>query len=156
MVHICKTAPYEIGVWAYDGDGNLWQNTAIQFRQTLICNYIYDVRTADGEKMVVYVPFGGLTKFMMSFGNRNDTPCMAVLKPEFAKILEDICHEQCSFVHVGFSVDASETVHIHLQAYDVMHQCEDANKWDIPLAKFDEIFDFTEQRTAKAVPGNEG
>ena len=156
MVHICKTAPYEIGVWAYDGDGNLWQNTAIQFRQTLICNYIYDVRTADGEKMVVYVPFGGLTKFMVSFGNRNDTPCMAVLKPEFAKILEDICHEQCSFVHVGFSVDASETVHIHLQAYDVMHQCEDANKWDIPLAKFDEIFDFTEQRTAKAVPGNEG
>ena len=155
-VHICKTASYAVGVWAYDGDGNLWQNTAIQFRQTLICNYIYDVRTADGEKMVVYVPLGGLTRFMVSFGNQNDTPCMAVLKPEFAKILEDICHEQCSFVHVGFSVDASETVHIHLQAYDVMRQREDANKWDIPLAKFDEIFDFTEQRTAKAVPGDEG
>ncbi len=44
----------------------------------------------------------------------------------------------------------------HLQAYDVMHQCEDANKWDIPLASLMRFFDFTEQRTAKAVPGNEG
>lgn len=147
-VNICKTAPYSIGVCAYDEAGNLWENTAIHFRQELVCNHIYYAKTEDGQRLVIYTATGGLQKFVIHFGDKDKAPYIVNLKPEFVKQIEKICRDTCSLVQVGFWVNASEIVHLHIQAYDIDNRCEGTQQWDVALAKFDEIFE-------KVVPDDE-
>lgn len=148
-VNICKTAPYSIGVCAYDSDGNLWKNTAIHFRQELICNHTYYARTEDEQRLIVYASMGGLKRFIVSFENQDEKTYMAILKPAYLANLENICCNMDALVQVGFLVDVSEIVHLCIQSYDIMKQSVGTQKWDIPLGKFDEIFEFTESKVEK-------
>lgn len=144
IIGIRNTAAYSIGVWAYDINKNVCLNYAIRYKQDIEFNKVYYARgSVDNEIFVIQAISGGFDKFLVNFSHDDRTACFALAKEEFARKLENVVKNQYRTAVVGFSVDQSGVVSIHVHDYDVLKGEIGEEDHVVELTKFGELFEVT-------------
>lgn len=139
-IRIRNTAPYSIGVCASDGNAisltyGLYLNQDIEF------NHVYFQRYASGDYVVLLSLSGGIERFIINTHDDKRAALIVYPKPEFRERLSRAITNQDGTVVVGFSLDSSGVLSLHIHDYDVAESkiSEDGRK--IELTNFRELFD---------------
>lgn len=144
VIGIRNTAAYSIGVWAYDINKNVCLNYAIRYKQDIEFNKVYYARgSVDNEVFVIQAISGGFDKFLVNFGHDDRTACFALAREEFAKKLANVVKNQYHTAVVGFSIDPSGVVSIHVHDYDVLKGEIGEEDHEVELTKFGDLFEVT-------------
>lgn len=144
ILGICNVAPYAIGIWAYDIDRKVCLNYAINYRQEVDADKVYYARGGvDDEIFVVQAISGNIDRFLVNFSTDDRTACFAYAKDAFAKKLENVIQNQYKTAVVGFSVDASGIVSIHVRDYDILEGKISEKDNVIELTRFGDLFEVT-------------
>ncbi len=144
VIGIRNTAAYSIGVWAYDINKKVCLNYAIRYKQDIEFHKVYYARgSVDNEIFVIQAISGGFDKFLVNFGHDDRTACFALAKEEFAKKLANVVKNQYHTAVVGFSIDPSGVVSIHVHDYDVLKGVIGEEDHEVELTKFGDLFEVT-------------
>lgn len=144
VIGIRNTASFSIGVWAYDMNKKLCLNYAIRYKQEIEFDTIYYARgSEDGEIFVIQTISGGFDKFLVNFSLDDRTACFALLKEEFAGKLAHVVTNQYHMAVVGFSLDSSGVVSLHIRDYDLMEGTIGQEDHVVELTKFNQLFEVT-------------
>lgn len=154
VIGIRNTASYSIGVWAYDGNGKVCPNYAIRYKQDIAFNEVYYARgSRDNEIFVIQAISGGFDKFLVNFGHDDRTACFALAKKKFSQKLSNVVKNQYHTAVVGFSVDPSGVVSIHVHDYDILTGTIGEEDHEVELTRFGELFEVTKVGTMR--PGGD-
>ena len=140
MIRIRNTAPYSIGVCADAGNGisltyGLYLNQDIEF------NKVYFQRDVHGDYVVLLSLSGGIRRFIINTHDDKRSALIVYPKPEFQnKLKKVITNQDCTAV-VGFSLDSSGVLSLHIHDYDLI-SCQISDRGEkIELTNFKELFD---------------
>ena len=119
-------------------------NYAIRYKQEIEFDTIYYARgSEDGEIFVIQTISGGFDKFLVNFSLDDRTACFALLKEEFAGKLAHVVTNQYHMAVVGFSLDSSGVVSLHIRDYDLMEGTIGQEDHVVELTKFNQLFEVT-------------
>ena len=118
LISIRRTANFSIGIYAYRSDNVLAKHYAIKYRQDLEYNKIYYTLDAKGNDVPYFTPSGKLDKFLVNFSDNEELAFGAHPRVELADKLKNVVNNQYMMAAVGFSVDATDSVTIHVFDYD--------------------------------------
>ena len=118
LISIRRTANFSIGIYAYRSDNVLAKHYAIKYRQDLEYNKIYYAVDAKGNDVPYFTPSGKLDKFLVNFSDNEELAFGAHPRVELAQNLRNVVHNQYMMAAVGFSVDATDSITIHIFDYD--------------------------------------
>ncbi len=118
LISIRRTANFSIGIYAYRSDNVLAKHYAIKYRQDLEYNKIYYTIDAKGNDVPYFTPSGKLDKFLVNFSDNEELAFGAHPRVELADKLKNVVNNQYMMAAVGFSVDATDSVTIHVFDYD--------------------------------------
>ncbi len=142
MIYIRKTANFSIGIYAYQGNNVLAKHYAIKYRQDLEYDKIYYAVDAKGNDVPYFTPSGNLDKFLVNFSENEDLAFGAHPRPELAGKLRNVVQNQYMMAAVGFSVDATDSITIHIFDYDwATHQRSDEAVKSVKLSTIKTMFD---------------
>lgn len=148
VIGIRMTAPYSIGICVKEKDQvclsyGLRYNQDIAFEQTYFQN-----SAVDGEPIVILSMQGKIDKFLLNYGEDDRAAIIAYPRKEFQDRLDHAINEYGTVV-VGFSVDASGILSLHIHDYDIMEEKIVGERQVIELTSFCDLFDT--QRVEKAI-----
>lgn len=142
VIGIRSTADFSIGMWAYDIDKRICMNYAIRYKQEIEVNKVYYARSSiDGEVFVIQAISGGFDKFLINLGSDDKLANFGLLKEKFAKKLSNVVTNQYHTAVVGFSLDPSNVVSVHVRDYDLMKGRISDDDHVIELTKFNDLFE---------------
>ncbi len=142
VIGIRSTADFSIGMWAYDIDKRICMNYAIRYKQEIEVNTVYYARSSvDGEIFVIQAISGGFDKFLINLGSDDKLANFGLLKEKFAKKLSNVVTNQYHTAVVGFSVDPSNVVSVHVRDYDLMRGAISDEDHVIELTRFNDLFE---------------
>lgn len=139
-IRIRNTAPYSIGVCAGDGKGisltyGLYLNQDIEF------NKVYFQRDAQGDYVVLLSLSGGINRFIINTHDDKRAALIVYPKPEFRERLGKAIMNQDGTAAVGFSLDSSGVLSLHIHDYDIIENKISRSGRKIELTSFRELFD---------------
>lgn len=143
VVGIRQTAPYSIGVFARSASGEACRDYAFRYKEDIEFGRAYfPVSPADGRRIVTFVASNSISRFVINMGHDEQTAIVVPLKEEFKRRLENVVKNEYRTAVIGFSLDPSEVVSVHICEYDLL---EDQLGEDhvIELTRFDELFELT-------------
>ncbi len=143
VVGIRQTAPYSIGVFARSASGEVCRDYAFRYKEDIEFDRAYfPVSPADGRRIVTFVASNSISRFVINMGHDEQTAIVVPLKEEFKRRLENVVKNEYRTAVIGFSLDPSEVVSVHICEYDLL---EDQLGEDhvIELTRFDELFELT-------------
>ncbi len=142
VIGIRNTADFSIGMWAYDIDKRVCMNYAIRYKQEIDVNTVYYARSSvDGEVFVIQAISGGFDKFLINLGSDDKLANFGLLKDQFANKLSNVVTNQYHTAVVGFSLDPSNVVSVHVRDYDLMKGAISDEDHVIELTKFNDLFE---------------
>ena len=142
VIGIRSTADFSIGMWAYDINKRICMNYAIRYKQEIEVNTVYYARSSvDGEIFVIQAISGGFDKFLINLGSDDRLANFGLLKEKFAKKLSNVVTNQYHTAVVGFSVDPSNVVSVHVRDYDLMQGVISDEDHVVELTKFNDLFE---------------
>lgn len=145
VIGIRQTAPYSIGVFARDPSGNPCLDYAFCYKEDIEFNRAYfPVSAADGHRIVTFIASNAISQFVINMGHDERTAIIVPLKEEFRRRLENVVENEYRTAVVGFSLDPSEVVSVHIQEYDLLEDRLEGEDHVIELTKFGELFDLTQ------------
>lgn len=118
LISIRRTAAFSIGIYAYQGDNTVAKHYAIRYRQDLEFDKIYLAVDADGNDVPYFTPSGKLDKFLVNFSDDEELAFGATPRTELAENLQNVVKNRYMMAAVGFSVDSSDLITIHIFDYD--------------------------------------
>lgn len=143
-IGIKNTAPYSIGVWAYDVNKEICMNYAIRYKQDVEPNKVYYARGSVDNEIFRFQALGGsIDKFLVNLGHDDRTACFALAKKQFAKKLANVVTNKYRMAVIGFSVDQSGIMSLHVFDYDIMKDEIGPEAKKIELTSFSELFEIT-------------
>lgn len=143
-VGIRKTAPFSIGVWAVTSDRKVSFNYAIRYKQDIEADKVYYARGIKDDAIRAFLALSGrIDKFLINLSDNDSTACQALVKEEYAKKMEDMIKSKGKTAAIGFSINQSDVVSIHVFDYDVMNKKVGTEINRIQLTKFRELFEIT-------------
>lgn len=99
--------------------------------------------TETGELDIVFVAAGGVREFVINMGHERETALRVPLREEFRNKLIGLITNQYKTAVIGFSMDSSEVLRVHVNEYDLFKQKFSDKIKTIELAKFSELFEIT-------------
>lgn len=152
VIRIRNTAPYSIGIRVKKGKGNsltygLYQNQDIEF------NRVYFQRERDsaekdskekdskGKYVVILSVSGGIEGFIIDTYGDKRVAFGVYPKPEFRERLSKAIMSKNGTVVVGFSLDSSGVLSLHIHEYDIFEDKISEEGRKIELTSFRELFD---------------
>ena len=143
IIGIRNTAPYSIGLGiASDAEsGEDAINYAIRYRQEIEFNKVYYPKDIDGEEFPVFSALGGFKELIINMGSSDKTALVAPVREKFRDRLSGIINNQYGTAVIGFSMDSSETLSIHVHDYDLLENKKGPEKSVIELSSFKELFE---------------
>ena len=121
VISIKCTAPYSVGIYAKRADGKVSRNFAISLRQDIEYGHPYFQCFDNGEKMIFFVPNGAISSLIINTGADLQGTIRAPIRDEFRERLQNLVTGMYKAAHVGFSLDQSEVLSIHVEEYDFVH-----------------------------------
>lgn len=140
VVSIKSTAPYSVGIYAKSGDGKVCTNFAIQLRSEIDYNQPYYQCDSEGRAMTFFVPNGGISSLIINTGTDKRGIIRAPIKENFKKKLENLVTGPYKIAHVGFSLDQSEVLSIHIQECDYSQNKVGPEK-KVELSRFNDLLE---------------
>lgn len=144
IIGIRNTAPYSIGIMSYDiNTGAVALCYAINYKQDINFGEVYYPVGTDGNKFLIRSLAGGVEKFIVNFGYDDKTAFAAIPKDEFARKLTNVIKGKYRIALVGFSLDSSGIISIHIHDYDPIEDKIDEEDNVIELTRLNELFKIT-------------
>lgn len=142
IIGIRNTASYSIGVWAYDANKRVCPNYAIRYKQDIEFNKVYYARgSVDNEIIVIQAISGGFDRFLVNFGHYDKTAMVALAKEKFSRKLMNVVQNQYHTAVVGFSIDSSGVVSLHIHDYDMQEGTIGEEDHVVELTKLGDLFE---------------
>ncbi len=118
LISIRRTANFSIGIYAYRSDNALAKHYAIKYRQDLEYDRIYHTLDSKGNDIPYFTPSGNLDKFLVNFSDNEELAFGAHPRTELAEKLKNVVSNNYMMAAVGFSVDATDKITIHVYDYN--------------------------------------
>lgn len=146
VIGIKNTAPYSIGIWSVNPMTKQKSlNYAIKYKQDIEFDTIYRANGIDGKPHVIVASSGSIDKFLINFSLDDRGAHCELLKPEYAKKLTNIITNISRTAVVGFSLDSSGVVTIHVFDYDIFNEpAISKESVSIELASMADMFEVVE------------
>ena len=151
LISIRNTAPYSIGICVKDTNGEILLNYAFRYNQDIKFKETYFPMGEDQKLIIIFTSSGGFSKFIINKKDNDKTALIVPVKEEFQEKLSNIIQNEYGTAVVGFSLDASGIVSIHVHDYDLLEDKMDPEGHTIELSRFNDLFDLT--KVEKAVKG---
>lgn len=140
VVAIRNTAPFSIGLPSVDTDGTDRVDYAITYKQDVEYGKLYFPTDSETGKPVRYLATAGsLSRLVINRGNDEDTLKILTLREEYAKRLSAVAGAM-ETVALGFSMDSSGVLSLHIREYDLQSPEPKQNGRTIELGKCSELF----------------
>ncbi len=140
-IELCNVANIGIGMYAiYNETGEIFKRYAINFMQEYIPDKVYFAKDEIGE--IAPMMLTKLDKFLLNFNKNADAGFPMHPKLMFAEKLNQVKHNP--IVAVGFSIDNSEKISVHIYNYntDPEHRGPDSKPIaSIKLSTYKESFE---------------
>ncbi len=150
IIGIRNTASYSIGVWAYNANKQVCPNYAIRYKQDIVFDKVYFARgSVDNEIIVIQAISGGFDRFLVNFGHHDKTAMVALAKEEFSRKLANVVQNQYHTAVVGFSLDSSGVVSLHIHDYDMLEGRIGEEDHVVELTRLGDLFEVTTAGTGK-------
>ena len=150
IIGIRNTASYSIGVWAYNANKQVCPNYAIRYKQDIVFDKVYFARgSVDNEIIVIQAISGGFDRFLVNFGHHDKTAMVALAKEEFSRKLANVVQNQYHTAVVGFSLDSSGVVSLHIHDYDMLEGRIGEEDHVVELTRLGDLFEVTTAETGK-------
>ena len=146
IVGIRQTAPYSIALYQTGQDGNPEVNYAFRYRADIKYDIPYFPSYENGQPVIVFMASGGVKEFVINMGHEKETALRVPLREEFRSKLLGLITNQYKTAAIGFSLDSSEILRVHVHEYDLLKQKFTEKGKLIELAKFSDLFDITAVR----------
>ena len=145
VIAIHNTAPYSIGFPKYR-DENGKADYAFRLREDIVYGQVYYPHyEKDADRPIVYFVGGVPETFVVNTGMTDETAVTVRLKKEFAARLQELVHcadERYQTALIGFSLDSSGVLSLHVQAYDPVRKTAEGEDHEIVLDSVKNLFDF--------------
>lgn len=143
VITIRNTAPYSIGIFGRDADGKPCIDYAFTYKQEIVFDQPYFPLDKESGKVIRYlVTSGRISRFIINRGSDDATAMVVPVKPDFAGRLEHVVSSPFWTAAIGFSLDASGVLSIHIRDYD-MHTQTMGEDHKVELTRFSELFALT-------------
>lgn len=143
IIGIRNTAPYSIGVKSYDiSTGSVALIYAINYKQDIEFGRVYYPMGTDGNKFMIRSLSRSFDEFIVNFGPDDKTAFVAIPKDEFVNRLRNIIKGQYCIALIGFSMDNSGIISVHIRDYDPIKDTLD-EEHTIELTRLNELFKIT-------------
>ena len=136
-VAICHTAAFSLGLVAKDDAGQERMDRAITCRQAVEHGKVYFPSDEDGKPLRYVMSRGCLSRLALGVGSARTH--VRHLRPEFVGRLATLV-EPMSIVALGFSLDASSEVTLHIRDYPLERSEPARTGKNILLGKVTELF----------------
>lgn len=146
IVGIRQTAPYSIALFQIGQDGKPEIHYAFRYKEDIEYGIPYFPEDQNGRPVLVFMASGGVRELVINMGHGDETALRVPLKEEFGNKLTDLISNKYRTAVIGFSLDPSEILRIHVREYDLLSHCFQGNDHVRELAKFSEMFDTTAVR----------
>lgn len=143
IIGIRNTAPYSIGVLSYNEKGEIAYKYAIKYKQDIDYGKVYYSLGSDNNYFIIRAVNGGFNKFLVNFGYDDKTAFVALAKREFARKLSNIINNQHHTAVVGFSIDSSGVLSLHIKFYDPFENKIDNKDHIVELTRLKDLFEVT-------------
>ena len=150
IISIRNTAPYSIGIPGMVGDKPSL-NYAIRYKQEIVYDKVYFPCGKEDGKPVPYFIGSTLKHFVINRGGDDRTAIIVPLKEQFVKELKDLvayADDQYLTAILGFSMDSSGILSLHVRAYNLITGEADPKDNVIVLDSFNNIFGVSQVRYA--------
>ena len=118
VIRIRSTAPYSVGICAYDGAQETC-DYAFKLGQVLRFGEPYYPRHTDGKPVLYLLPDGSLSEIVSSVGDEPEKTRVGKIRREYAELLRGLLRDPANnLAAVGFSIDSSGVLSIHVREYD--------------------------------------
>lgn len=151
IINIINTADFSIGLYSYLSN-KLYYNYAIKYKQKIEFEKVYYLTDSNTDKLIFKSLSGGIEKFIVNFSLDDDFAKEATPKKEFINKLKNITKSKHKTFAIGFSMDTSGIISLHICDYNIENDSFDNCERVIELAKFNDLFD---EKTFKGVNINE-
>lgn len=143
IIGIRNTAPYSIGVKSHDvSTGSVALIYAINYKQDIQFGQVYYPVGTDGNKFMIRSLSRSFDEFIVNFGPDDKTAFVAIPKDEFAQKLKNIIKGQYCIALIGFSMDTSGIISVHIHDYNPITDTL-GDEHIIELTKLNELFKVT-------------
>ncbi len=143
IIGIRNTAPYSIGVKSHDvSSGSVALIYAINYKQDIKFGQVYYPIGTDGNKFMIRSLSRSFDEFIVNFGPDDKTAFVAIPKDEFADKLKNIIKGHYCIALIGFSMDTSGILSVHIHDYDPITE-HLGEEHIIELTKLNELFKVT-------------
>ncbi|MCD8361700.1 MAG: Hsp70 family protein [Lachnospiraceae bacterium] len=141
-IGIRQTAPYSVGIFEMDMDGNPCLDYAFRYKEDIEFNKAYyPVNSADGQMIITFFASNAISSFVINMGHDERTAIVVPLKEEFKQRLQNIVNNEYRTAVVGFSLDSSEVLSIHIREYNLLEGKMGEDDRVIELSRFGELFE---------------
>ena len=139
-IRIRNTAPFSIGIAAQSGS-EYCTAYALRYNQDIEFNKEYIQSDNKGNPVTILSTSGSLNRFIINMQNDERAAFVVGSKYEYQKKLKQAVEDPSSPVVIGFSIDASGVLTLHVHSYDIVEDrvSEKSNK--IELSSFRNLFD---------------
>lgn len=143
-IRIKQTAPYSIGLFQTDLDGNPCLDYAFTYKQDIEYKKPYfPLDPETGEPVPTFIADDSIDKFVYNSGHTDATAIVVPLKAHIREKLTNIVKNQYRTAVIGFSMDSSEVVSIHVREYDLLtNEVSDVDNV-IELTRYNDMFEMT-------------
>lgn len=139
IIGIRQTAPYGIGMYN-DTISNPEVYYAFRYKQDIEYDTPYYIKGADQEPMVFVFASNSVDRFAINMNHGDETALGMRLAAEFRDELSNLIDNKYKTAIVGFSLDTSEVLRMHLKEFDLGTGNYVGDDKIIELAKFSELF----------------
>ena len=145
VISIRSTAPYSIGLVGMK-NGVKYNDFAIRYKQDIEYNHPYFVCVKEGGHPRLYFLSGKIDSFVINNGEDERTAIEVYLKDNLRKKLQDIADfadAQYQTAYIGFSLDSSGIVSIHIRPYNLFEKKAGETDHQIVLDSYSNMFSLT-------------
>ncbi len=144
QIRIRQTAPYSIGLYQTDVDGRPCLDYAFRYREDIEFNTPYfPIDKNTGEMIPTFIAEDTIDKFVYNPERNKETALVLPLKAEIKKRLTNVVKNRYRTAVIGFSMDSSEVVSIHIKEYDLLTNEVSKEDHVIELTRYNDMFEST-------------
>ncbi len=151
-IRIRNTAPFSIGVAAKNLDGKYIKAFGLKYNQDIEFNKEYRQKDDAGNDQIIVSSGGYIDKLLINMQEDDRATLVMIPKPEFTKKLSRAIKNPSQAAVVGFSLDSSGVISLHIHQLDIIENKVSKEKHTIELTSFNELFGV--QQMERAFPND--
>lgn len=145
IIGISNTAPYSIGIYANDRGRDVF-DFAFRYRDVISFDKPYFPMGSDGVPIVYFVAGGSIEKLVFNMSRDPEKALIVKIREEFRSRLARIVDNETKTALIGFSLNSSEMLSLHVRDYDTESEEISMNDKVIELPRLGDLLEPTRIR----------